>query len=60
MCSACEPGLVRQAAGFEIFLAHELARSGDVVLFSPACPSGEGFANYEERGHAFKRMVRDL
>ncbi len=43
-----------------VFLAHELAASGDVVLFSPACPSGGGFANYEERGHAFKRTVREL
>ncbi len=43
-----------------VFLAHELATSGEVVLFSPACPSGDGFANYEERGHAFKRTVREL
>lgn len=43
-----------------VFLAHELAASGDVVLFSPACPSGGGFANYEERGHAFKRTVLEL
>jgi len=43
-----------------VFLAHELARSGDAVLFSPACPSGNGFANYEERGAEFKRAVRDL
>jgi UDP-N-acetylmuramoylalanine--D-glutamate ligase len=43
-----------------VFLARELARAGDVVLFSPACPSGNGFANYEERGAEFKRAVRDL
>ncbi|MCB9193012.1 MAG: hypothetical protein H6597_00645 [Flavobacteriales bacterium] len=43
-----------------VFLAHELAAVGDVVLFSPACPSGNGFANYEERGHAFKQAVSDL
>jgi UDP-N-acetylmuramoylalanine--D-glutamate ligase len=43
-----------------VFLAHELAREGQVVLFSPACPSGEAFANYEERGAEFKRAVRDL
>ncbi|MCB0790908.1 MAG: hypothetical protein H6595_04265 [Flavobacteriales bacterium] len=43
-----------------VFVAHELALPGDVVLFSPACPSGNGFANYEERGHAFKQAVRDL
>ena len=43
-----------------VFLAHELARSGEAVLFSPACPSGDGLANYEERGAEFKRAVRDL
>lgn len=43
-----------------VFLARELAKPGDAVLFSPACPSGNGFANYEERGTEFKRAVRDL
>ena len=43
-----------------VFVAHELAKPGEVVLFSPACPSGNGFANYEERGAEFKRAVRDL
>ncbi|MCB0794181.1 MAG: hypothetical protein KDB88_05545 [Flavobacteriales bacterium] len=42
------------------FLARELARQGETVLFSPGCPSGEGYANYEERGMAFKQAVRDL
>lgn len=42
------------------FLARELAREGETVLFSPACPSGDGFANYEERGAEFKRAVKDL
>lgn len=43
-----------------VFLARELARPGQTVLFSPACPSGNGFANYEERGMEFKRAVKDL
>lgn len=43
-----------------VFLANELAGPGETVLFSPACPSGNGFANYEERGAEFKRAVRDL
>ena len=43
-----------------VFLAKELANPGETVLFSPACPSGNGFANYEERGVEFKRAVRDL
>ncbi|MBP7409626.1 MAG: hypothetical protein KA941_12790 [Flavobacteriales bacterium] len=43
-----------------VVTARELAHPGDVVLFSPACPSGNGFANYEERGAEFKRALRDL
>jgi UDP-N-acetylmuramoylalanine--D-glutamate ligase len=43
-----------------VFVARELARDGEVVLFSPACPSGEGFANHEVRGAEFKRAVADL
>jgi UDP-N-acetylmuramoylalanine--D-glutamate ligase len=43
-----------------VFTARELAEPGDLVLFSPACPSGNGFANYEERGAEFRRAVRDL
>jgi UDP-N-acetylmuramoylalanine--D-glutamate ligase len=43
-----------------VFAAREVAEPGDVVLFSPACPSGNGFANYEERGAEFRRAVNDL
>jgi UDP-N-acetylmuramoylalanine--D-glutamate ligase len=43
-----------------VFLARELAAAGEAVLFCPACPSGNGFANYEERGAEFRRAVNDL
>jgi len=36
------------------------AKSGEVVLLSPACASFDAFKNYEERGNLFKQIVNDL
>jgi UDP-N-acetylmuramoylalanine--D-glutamate ligase len=46
------PEAVRAAAG--------ASRSGDVVVFSPACSSFDMFRNFEERGEAFRSAVREL
>ena len=38
-------------------LAGQLARSGDIVLFSPACASYDMFENFQHRGDEFRRIV---
>ncbi len=44
--------VVRRAAG--------LAEPGDVVLLAPACASFDMFADYEDRGRQFKKLVAGL
>lgn len=40
--------------------SYELAKSGDVVLLSPACASFDMFKGFEDRGNQFMELVGDL
>lgn len=40
--------------------AYNIAKKGDVVLLSPACPSYDLFQDYEDRGRQFKNIVKNL
>lgn len=43
-----------------VMQAYTIAKTGDVVLLSPACASFDLFENYEDRGEQFKKAVRGL
>jgi UDP-N-acetylmuramoylalanine--D-glutamate ligase len=40
--------------------AYYMGENGDAVLLSPSCPSFDLFENYEERGMAFRKAVKNL
>ena len=40
--------------------AYELSQKGDTILLSPACASWDQFANFEDRGDLFKKVVKEL
>ncbi len=40
--------------------ADSIADVGDVVLFSPACPSSKDYADFAERGGAFRSAFQSL
>ena len=41
-----------------VTIAAVYGKSGDVVLFSPGCPSFDAFDNYKNRGDQFKNALR--
>ncbi|EPJ46081.1 MAG: UDP-N-acetylmuramoylalanine--D-glutamate ligase [Osedax symbiont Rs2] len=43
-----------------VLKAASLASSGEIVLLSPACASFDMFDNYQQRGHVFTDLARNL
>lgn len=41
-------------------IARSCAHAGQVVLFSPACPSHDVFDNYKNRGNRFRNLIQSL
>jgi len=50
----CEANTLEEA----VLSAKSMASAGDIVLFSPASASFDMFVNFEQRGRAFKDIVR--
>ena len=48
---------IAQSLDSAVQIAAKQVKSGEVVLFSPACASFDMFANYQERGKAFQQAV---
>ena len=54
------PIFVEKTLENAVFLAKNIAKSDEVVLFSPACASFDAYKSYAERGNHFKALVLAL
>ncbi len=58
----CESFPIYEAENLKdaVMHAYEIAKSGDVVILSPACASFDCFKNFADRGNQFKELVNSL
>lgn len=54
------PKVTAATVAAAVALAAEMAKKGDIVLFSPGGTSFDAFADYNQRGEEFKRCVNNL
>lgn len=67
---AVERAKAQSSIGLVVHLVHDLqeavecassiAEKGDIVLLSPACASFDMYANFEERGAHFRKLVKNM
>jgi len=58
--SASVPFVLAGTLERAVAAAASAAAAGDIVLLSPACASYDQYANFEDRGQEFKRLVQNL
>ncbi|MGC8743420.1 MAG: UDP-N-acetylmuramoyl-L-alanine--D-glutamate ligase [Verrucomicrobiia bacterium] len=51
---------ISQALDNALVEAKKVAKSGDVILFSPACSSFDQFKDYKHRGDTFRELIKRL
>jgi UDP-N-acetylmuramoylalanine--D-glutamate ligase len=61
LCGTKAPPVKRaRSLAHAVELAEKVARPGDVVLFAPGGTSFDAFADFAERGEAYKRLIHAL
>jgi UDP-N-acetylmuramoylalanine--D-glutamate ligase len=60
--ASCQPVKIHVVAALPdaVRLARTEAKPGEVILFSPAAPSFDQYANFTERGRHFVELVKNL
>ena len=55
----CVPLTMADDLAHAVSLAASWAQPGDAVVLSPACASFDMFEDYQQRGEAFRQLVKE-